>query len=297
MGFFDKFKKTAPEEMSLPDRFKQWLDSVLRNDIPSDVAALCFNIYENENKVWSVEIVGTSSFDENDDWACDEITDFGTREKPFSWREDITWEKVHSQVKRLIQVYLESGAYSEKLKESGGIACGFVDGDLEIVCAEKYNSYTNDWNVHLYYSREYGVIIVDNIPVREPKGAHTAVNPEGYPNDTITPTVIGNIVLERMSRFANMPSAEKLNTKEYWSKSGIRSFKKFSFTYSNVKVFSDDCGIHIIRMKVPPQTGGYAIDRSKAPVNLPAAVSAEELGETLLSILRIMESQADCADI
>ena len=49
MGFFDKIKKTAPAEMSLPDLFKQWLDSVLRNDIPSDVVALCFNIYENEN--------------------------------------------------------------------------------------------------------------------------------------------------------------------------------------------------------------------------------------------------------
>ena len=60
--------------MSLPDLFKQWLDSVLRNDIPSDVVALCFNIYENENKVWSVEVVGTSSFDENDDWVGDEIT-------------------------------------------------------------------------------------------------------------------------------------------------------------------------------------------------------------------------------
>ena len=39
-------------------------------------------------------------------------------------------------MKRLIQVYLESGFFSEKLKELGGIACGFVDGDLEIVCAE-----------------------------------------------------------------------------------------------------------------------------------------------------------------
>ncbi|MBR3474298.1 MAG: hypothetical protein IKH34_04445 [Oscillospiraceae bacterium] len=134
MGLLDKFKKSAAEEKSLPERFKQWLDPVLENDIPSDIVALSFNIYEDADKRWSVEVVGTSSFDENnDDWACDEITDFSTRGNPFSWQEDTTWEEVLPIVKRLIQGYLESGNHSDKLGNLSGIACGFVDGDLELI--------------------------------------------------------------------------------------------------------------------------------------------------------------------
>ena len=140
MGLFGKFKRSTTEEKPLPDRFDYWLDSVLGKDIPSDVVALIFNIYEDADKRWSIEVVGTSSLDENDDdWACDEITDFGTRERPFSWQEDTTWENVLPRVERLIEGYIESGKYSEKLRNLGAIAYGFVDGDLEIVCADKYN--------------------------------------------------------------------------------------------------------------------------------------------------------------
>lgn len=42
---FNKFKRNASEVKPLSDRFKQWLDPVLGNNIPSDVAALIFNIY------------------------------------------------------------------------------------------------------------------------------------------------------------------------------------------------------------------------------------------------------------
>ena len=68
---FNKFKRNASEVKPLSDRFKQWLDPVLGNNIPSDVAALIFNIYQDIEKRWSVEVVGTSFFDEDDDdWAC-----------------------------------------------------------------------------------------------------------------------------------------------------------------------------------------------------------------------------------
>lgn len=67
----------------------------------------------------------------------DEITDFGTREKPFSWQEDSNWEETLLKVKRLIQGYLESGRYSEKMRALDGVACGFTDGDLEILYTKR----------------------------------------------------------------------------------------------------------------------------------------------------------------
>lgn len=36
--------------------------------------AVNFNLYENGNNQWSMELVGTSNFDaEYSDWACDEV--------------------------------------------------------------------------------------------------------------------------------------------------------------------------------------------------------------------------------
>ena len=64
------------------DDFEKWVNNILENDIPEGVVAVAFNIYDDGDGNWSVEAVGTSSFDEeDDDWACDEITDFGSREK------------------------------------------------------------------------------------------------------------------------------------------------------------------------------------------------------------------------
>ena len=50
-----------------------------RKDSRKKVVAANFNIYEDSDDEWSVEIVGTGSFDEEDeDWECDEITDLGS---------------------------------------------------------------------------------------------------------------------------------------------------------------------------------------------------------------------------
>ena len=82
-----------------------WLDEVLEQSVPEEVVAFCFNLYEDGDNSWSMELVGTASFDEEDmDWACDEVTDFGTREVPFG-----------------------------VLKEKNGVGVGFVDGDIEII--------------------------------------------------------------------------------------------------------------------------------------------------------------------
>lgn len=114
--------------------FEKWINNSFAEIIPKEVVALNFNIYEDSNAKWSLEVVGTSSFDEeDDDWACDEITDFNTRETPFYWVEETVWIEVLSEIKGLIQKYLENGKYSEKMKRTNGIGCGFVDGDIEII--------------------------------------------------------------------------------------------------------------------------------------------------------------------
>lgn len=117
------------------NKVEKWLDEVFAKTSEENITAVAFNLYEDEpNTEWSMEVVGTGSFDmEDDDWACDEVTDFGTRDVPFSWKENADWSEIFSKMSAVVSEYLQKGKYAGKLKSYNGIAIGFVDGDLEIL--------------------------------------------------------------------------------------------------------------------------------------------------------------------
>ena len=120
------------------NKIEKWLNEVLTQLIPNGVTAFSFNLYEDALNRWSMEIIGTSSFDPDDsDWACDEVCDFGTRNNPLSWKqEDTTWEQILDEVVQALTKYLEEGEYANVLKSYNGVGVGFVDGDLEILYAQ-----------------------------------------------------------------------------------------------------------------------------------------------------------------
>lgn len=116
------------------NKVSNWLDNVLKQDIIEDVAAFCFNLYEDGENNWSMELVGTERFDmEDDDWPCDEITDFGTRKELFAWNKLTEWDKVLEEMVAILREYLENGKYAEVLKSKAGVGVGFVDGDVKIL--------------------------------------------------------------------------------------------------------------------------------------------------------------------
>lgn len=81
-----------------------------------------------------MELVGTECFDEDDeDWPCEEITDFGTREGLLVWNKVAKWDEVLGAMISILRGYLENGKCAEVLKSKVGIGIGFVDGDLEIL--------------------------------------------------------------------------------------------------------------------------------------------------------------------
>lgn len=111
--------------------FAKWADGVLEH-LDVDATAYSFNIHEDEETYW-VELVATSSFDEEDeDWACDEI--YASRdddnELEFTSGE---WEEALEDVENTVKAYLETGTYAAKLKQAQAVACGFVDGDMSIL--------------------------------------------------------------------------------------------------------------------------------------------------------------------
>lgn len=111
-----------------------WLNDVLKQEIPEEVAAFCFNLYDDGDNAWSMELVGTERFDaEDEDWPCDEVTDFGTREGLLEWNKETQWEAVLAEICEVLKQYLEKGEYADVLKSKQGVGVGFVDGDIEII--------------------------------------------------------------------------------------------------------------------------------------------------------------------
>lgn len=116
------------------NKIEKWLNDVFEKKMPLGVVAVCFNLYEDENDSWSMELVGTKNFDvEDSDWACDEVTDFGTRDASLLWEKEADWAEILEDVIGALKRYLESGQHTAFLKAFAGVGVGFVDGDLEIL--------------------------------------------------------------------------------------------------------------------------------------------------------------------
>ena len=108
------------------------MDGILKREFPEDTVAICFNLYEEQDNHWGVELVGTDEYDEeDDDWACDEIIAF--RDNLFHLEMDTDWEKVWDIINNLIKEYLETGSESEKLLRYEAVATGFTDNELKIL--------------------------------------------------------------------------------------------------------------------------------------------------------------------
>ena len=114
---------------------ENWIDRVLKDaTVPADVVAFCFNLYEESEGGWAMELVGTQRFDpEDQDWACDEVTDFGSRENLYSWDAECEWEQALEYMVNALKQYLSCGKYADLLKSGQAVGVGFVDGDIEIL--------------------------------------------------------------------------------------------------------------------------------------------------------------------
>ena len=65
MGLLDRLKSNKNNK-----DFFEWLDLLLKNELSSEIKAIIFNLYEDTDNKWSIELVGTFSFNkDNDDWA------------------------------------------------------------------------------------------------------------------------------------------------------------------------------------------------------------------------------------
>ena len=112
--------------------FYKWLDQILCNPFSNNVIAINFNLYEDGNNIWSIELVGTKSFTPDDsNWACDEVMSF--RDKPYTIKNTDDFKMIEDLFTSFLIKYLNNGRYANVLKQYMGIGIGFVDGDLKII--------------------------------------------------------------------------------------------------------------------------------------------------------------------
>ena len=125
--------------MSGYEATESWLDSLLgAGQLPAGIVAIGFNLYEKDQDSWIMEMVGTSQFSlEDESWLTEEVTDFGTKEKPLAWQQASDWKTILAETVLNLRTYLDKGAYASQLKSVSGVGVGFADGDIEIL-------YTND---------------------------------------------------------------------------------------------------------------------------------------------------------
>ncbi|MBQ8967015.1 hypothetical protein [Ruminococcus sp.] len=111
--------------------FAAWLDEKLENGLPDTTAAVNFNIYEEENNGWTVQLIASDRFDAGDDeWACFEV--YSSGEDLYYREKECGWEEIHEDVREMVQTYLEKGRFADMLKSFRAVGFGFVDGDLEL---------------------------------------------------------------------------------------------------------------------------------------------------------------------
>ena len=140
MKIFEKIIRGVIVMSEIYTEFADWLDNLLENnDMPENTVAYCFNLYEEDIKehIYSIQLVGTDTFDENDggDWACCEV--WSSQEDIFCIDISDEDEKDRSHALEIFRSfaenYLETGKYKNILLKSGAVGMGFVDGDMNII--------------------------------------------------------------------------------------------------------------------------------------------------------------------
>ncbi|MDR2198437.1 MAG: hypothetical protein LBR53_03080 [Deltaproteobacteria bacterium] len=123
-------------------KFTAWADAALKDGLPPETVALCFNLYEEaDSDDFSVQLILSDRYDPDcDDWATEEI--FTTGENLYYIprnNDEVDWDEALELAIRLAESYLEKSSLSFQLNKLRAVAVGFVDGVLEKV-------YENDAN-------------------------------------------------------------------------------------------------------------------------------------------------------
>lgn len=114
--------------------FENWLDDILATrQLPQEVAAVNFNIYDGADSTYDLELIGAPGFDANDDdWACEELFTSDLLSLPVTQGTE-DWEDGLSDMIDMVRVYMETGRFCQVLEGFEAVGVGHVNGVIEVV--------------------------------------------------------------------------------------------------------------------------------------------------------------------
>lgn len=110
----------------------EWIDSSLNTNLSDDIKCFCFNIYDDGDNDYSIEIAGYAPFYMNGEELGTEQMVIN-RDSPFVWNTPKSPDEILSETKHLIGEYLRKGRYGSLLCSTEAVLAGFVDGDTHII--------------------------------------------------------------------------------------------------------------------------------------------------------------------
>ena len=119
------------------NEFESWIDYLLESStMPEDTKAYCFNLYEEEDNIYSLQIVAAGRYSDTDsDWPCDEVWSSGEDIFMIDISDEEIKDRQHAYeiFRSIVAEYLLEGKYRYMLTSYLALAMGYVDGDLEII--------------------------------------------------------------------------------------------------------------------------------------------------------------------
>ncbi len=119
------------------NEFESWIDYLLEtNTMPEDTRALCLNLYDDGDNIYSLQIVAANRYSDTDsDWPCDEVWSSGEDIFSIDISDEENKDRQHAYdiFKEIVAEYLLEGKYSGLLTSYLVLAMGYVDGELEII--------------------------------------------------------------------------------------------------------------------------------------------------------------------
>lgn len=120
----------------------EWMESALDESKLDDVVAFNFNLYEGAENAYHVQIIGSESFDEEDeDWACDEVYTSGENLLMIERTDEIQdWMDGLEYITKIVERYLNEGGKAHILKSVTAVGIGFTDGEISVLYKKKLKS-------------------------------------------------------------------------------------------------------------------------------------------------------------
>src|SRR4051794_4302142 len=98
--------------------FTNWLDKILEQELPKEIVAYNFNLYEGSGGTYDIQLIGSDEFDEDDeDWVCTNYFTSGENICYIRKTKDIEyWEQGLIYITKLVEQYLIKGKNASILK-------------------------------------------------------------------------------------------------------------------------------------------------------------------------------------